>query len=397
MCRKPMIYRAKKMTQKNSIWFGLLIIFLIIAFFEISAASDFTVEPMLMVSGGYDDNIDFNENDKINDFGVSVRPGIVLGYGTELLKLKVIADIDYLKYLEENDFNRLNQKYLFDGQYYMSERWFLLGGFEFKSDETIDAQLAETGRIYDSEGRDRYEGVGGIQYQISELTMITPKLRYINTDYRGSGSVDNEAIILEVPYEMVLRNQRDKLTLEPSVGYFDSDTQEAYNARITAKWERLFSERTTFSLELGPRYTHSEFKDDNATDNQFGGVGEIILNHTGETFSGRVDFRHNLYPDADGDLVNRSRLRLYVRQYFSERFGFQFRGSGNFTQKLQGDSEKVWYSELIPSLFYQTTPNSNLELSYSYQNRIELDEPGDPTTHRNRIFLTYNINFPTIW
>ena len=38
-------------------------------------------------------------------------------------------------------------------------------------------------------------------------------------------------------------------------------------------------------------------KEDNDKDDQFGGVGEFFLNHQGETFSGSVDFRHNLYPE----------------------------------------------------------------------------------------------------
>jgi hypothetical protein len=385
------------MIQKKSIWFGLLILFFMIYFYSMTAASEITAEPMLKVSGGYDDNINFSENDKIDDFGVSVRPALNLGYGTELLKLQVFADIDYLFYINENDFNRLNQRYLFDGQYYLSERWSLLGDFEFKSLETIDSQLGETGRIFDKEGLDRYDGAGGIQYQITELTNIAPELRYVKTVYSDSGSVDNEVIIFSTPYEIKFRNQRDTLTLEPNVGYFDSDTQEAYNAQLTANWERLISEKTTFSFRLGPRYTRSEDKNDNNKDNQFGGVGELILNHTGETFSGSVDLDHNLYPDADGELVNRSRLRLNVRQNFSERFGFQFRGLGIYSSKYQGDREKVLYSELIPSLFYLTSPNSNIELSYNYQNRIEFDEPGEPTTHRNIISLTYNINFPINW
>lgn len=385
------------MIPKKTIWFGLLIIFFMSYFSSMTAAGEILVEPRLRVSGGYDDNIDFSENDKIDDFGFSLRPAVVLGYGTELIIIEVTADLDYLFYLEENDFNRLNQKYLLDGQYYLSSRLSLLGGFEFKSDETIDAQLAETGRQFDEEGRDRYEVMGGVKYQITELTNIAPKLRYINTRYRGSDSVDNEIIILSIPYETSFRNQRDKLTLEPSGGYYDSDTQEAYNATLTANWERLISERTNFLIKLGPRYTHSEFKDNNDTDDQFGGVGELILDHTGETFSGSLDLRHNLYPDADGNLVNRSRLIINFRKYFSERFGFNFRGSGNYTHKLQGSDENVWYSELIPSIFFATTPNSEIELRYSYQNRIELDEPGDPTTHRNKIYVTYNINFPMNW
>jgi len=59
LCRKPLIYRAKKMTRKKPIWFGLLIIFFIINFCSMAAAGEISVEPMLMVSGGYDDNIDF--------------------------------------------------------------------------------------------------------------------------------------------------------------------------------------------------------------------------------------------------------------------------------------------------------------------------------------------------
>ena len=385
------------MIPKKTIWFGLLIIFFMSCFCSMTSAGEILVEPRLRVSGGYDDNIDFSENDKIDDFGVSVRPSLVLGYGTELLKYRIIADIDYLMYLEENDFNRLNQWYKFDGQYYLSERWSLLGDFEFKSLETIDSQLAESGRTYDTEGLNRYDGAAGIEYQITELTKITPELRYINSVYKDSGSVDNEIIIFSMPYEILFNNQRDQLTLEPRAGYYDSDVQEAYNAQLTAKWGRLISERTTFSFKIGPRYTRSELKKENETDNQFGGVGEIELSHIGETFSGSVDFRHNLYPDSDGELVNRSRLILDFSKNFSERFGFRFRGTGIATLKLQGDEDKVFYSELVPSLFYLITPNSELELGYGYQNRIELDEPGEPTTHRNKIFLTYNINFPTNW
>jgi len=385
------------MIQKKLKWFGLLIILFIIYFYNIAIAGDVELEPMLKVTGGYDDNIDFSEKDKIDDFGFSIRPAVVLGYGTELVKLKVVGDVDYLFYLEETDFDRLNQKYLFDGQYLLSSRLALLGGFEFRSDETIDSQLVETGRIYDDEGRDRYEGMGGVKYQITERTNITPKLRYINTDYRGSGSVDNEIVILSMPYEISLQNQRDKLTIEPSLGYYDSDTQEAYNASFTVNWERLITEITLFSLKLGPRYTHSEFKDDNDTDNQFGGVGELILKHSGETFSGLLDFGHNLYPDADGNLINRSRLRLEVLQYFTERFGFKFKGIGNYTHKLQGDKDNILYSELTPSLFFKTTLNSAIEFSYSYNYRIEFDEPGEPTTDRNKIYVAYNINFPLDW
>ena len=43
------------------------------------------------------------------------------------------------------------------------------------------------------------------------------------------------------------------------------------------------------------------------------------------------------------------------------------------------------------------TEHHSLELFYSYQNQVEMDEPGNPTSQRNRIWLNLKLEFPKEW
>ena len=83
----------------------------------------------------------------------------------------------------------------------------------------------------------------------------------------------------------------------------------------------------------------------------------------------------------------------------SERFGIRFYGAGYYTdtESNEANDEKTVYFEVKPSLYYLLTENHYLELAYQYQNKKELDRPGNPATQRNRAWLGIVLQFPKKW
>ena len=54
-------------------------------------AADWRVVPKIALAGGYDDNIFFSRDDKVDSSVIAVRPGLELDYNTLLSSLKLTA------------------------------------------------------------------------------------------------------------------------------------------------------------------------------------------------------------------------------------------------------------------------------------------------------------------
>jgi hypothetical protein len=151
-------------------------------------------------------------------------------------------------------------------------------------------------------------------------------------------------------------------------------------------------------MTVGPRYTRVENENGEKNGN-ISGVGEIGLTKRGETFSGDIRLSRDLRVTTDGRLINVDRFLMFVDKKVTERFGTRFRGNAYYSNRENDDEpdDKVFSYELIPSIYYMLTENHFVELSYDYRNQRELDEPGNPTTQRNRVILFFNLAFPRKW
>ena len=114
----------------------ILIVFLPLFLIE-SSAAEITATPAITFKVEYDDNINFDSKDEIDDFSGSAIPGLKLNYLTELLEFNIYGELDVKRYLDKTDFDRTNQLYRFNSKYKMLERLNLLGEFEYRKDETI--------------------------------------------------------------------------------------------------------------------------------------------------------------------------------------------------------------------------------------------------------------------
>jgi hypothetical protein len=362
-------------------------------------AQEITLTPSFKLSTLYDDNLDFEPKNEKDSFGANAIPGLTLNYGSELLQFNLTGEVDVLKYFTETDFDRTNQFYGFDGKYQMAARWSFTGDFSYRRDETTDSVLEETGQSFKRSRVETYDGGAGLFFQLTELTDIGLTADYRNRDFGSDQDTDYDVYTVSLPYTKRFTNQRDAVSLVPSYSDFNSDdSEQAKDYRLEIRWERQINETLTSNITAGGRYTDID-QNDGSSDSTWGYVGKVGLRKKTETFTGAIEASHDLRANTDAELVEVNKLLLSANKLLSERFGFNFLGSAYYTDTESNETknEKTLYFELSPTLFYLLTENHSLELNYQYQNKKELDEPGNPVTQRNRVWLGLVLQFPKKW
>jgi hypothetical protein len=387
------------MINHRFIGFGLAAILVLISLPQLLWAQDVTLTPSLRLSTLYDDNLDFEQKNEKDSFGANAVPGLTLDYASELLHFSLIGEVDVIKYFTETDFDRTNQLYGIDGQYFMSPRWKFTGNFQYRRDETIDSVLEETGQAFERRRVETYDGGAGLFFQLTELSDIGFETDYRKRDYGSDQDTDFDRYTFSLPYSKRFANQRDVLRLGPSYSIFDSDgSEDGKDYRFEIEWERQINETLTSIVGAGGRYTDID-QEDGSSDSNWGYIGKLGLRKITETFTGEIEASRDIRINTDAEIVEVNRLILRADKLLSERFGFGFYASGYYTETESNETnnEKTTYFELKPSLYYLLTENHSLELTYQYQNKRELDEPGNPVTQRNRVWLGFVLNFPKKW
>jgi opacity protein-like surface antigen len=390
----------RKITGKRCYYYGIGGLLFMITIIPIASfAGQVVFVPGLRVATQYDDNLDFSSENEEDDFSASIKPGFTLDYSTELLKLNGSANVDYQKYYDESDYDRTNQFYKAGTEYRAHPRWTLTGSYFFRRDETTDSQFEETGRSFERERKQTHNASAGVRYTMTQLSDIGPVVTYRKVDYSGPDDDDYNLYFIELPYRKRFQNQLDTITLTPRYAYLDSDTEEANGYRLTLGWEHLLSETLTSDIMIGGRYTDIEDKDTDDNNSNWGGLGSIALRKAGETFSGRMGYSRDIGITRDGELIEIDRIFVSGDKRITERFGLQFKGNAyhSTTENKDTPDDTVISFELGPAAYYMLTQNHSVRLSYDYRYEKELDEPGDPTTDRNLVILSFNFLFPKRW
>ena len=250
------------MKNHRFIGFGLAAILVLISLPQLLWAQDVTLTPSLRLTTLYDDNLDFEQKNEKDDFGVNAIPGFVLNYESELLQFSLLGEVDVIKYYSETDYDRTNQLYGIDGQYQMSPRWNFTGDFEYRRDETIDSALEETGQAFERRRVETYDGGAGVNYQITELSDIGFETDYRKREYSSDNDTDFDRYTFSLPYNKLFANQRDVVRLGPSYSIFDSDgSEDGKDYRFEIRWERQINETLTSTVNAGGRYTDIDQED----------------------------------------------------------------------------------------------------------------------------------------
>ena len=382
-------------------------------------AAELLLKPSIGVTGGYDDNVSFSRIEKTGDFRALISPGLDFGYREERLALNSSLQVDILRYLEETELNTENVYFNMGGNYSVWERFQLNADFSYSKDTTLESELLETGVVGRREDRDRLSGGVGVSYLISELSDLSFRYSHATTSYERLGSVDYDYDSLVFSYNRRLENSLDVFTVQPFFGHYKSDINKVDNLGLSLGWAHPFTETVKITAFLGVRYTMTDytlfrpelildprfppelgfylltFREVEISESDWGGVGDIRLDVTGETYSIQVGYNQDLRYSSQADPITVYRLYGNVNKEITRRLYTALASSASMT-KSTGQISRTddRYFSVTPSLTYKIGENHSLRLAYSFDYGYDENVAANKGRDRNRVWFTLNFAFP---
>ena len=138
-----------------------------------------TLVPELGLDIEYNDNILFSDQEKIGDTIYRVAPGIGLETRTEALDARLSARARSNNYLDNSEFDGVDQFYLGRLGYRFNPKFESAVEAEYSIDTQIDRDLDTTGLLLTAATRDRLRGLVRGAYAPSELTSAVFNYSYL--------------------------------------------------------------------------------------------------------------------------------------------------------------------------------------------------------------------------
>jgi opacity protein-like surface antigen len=355
--------------------------------------------PSVVLTGMYDDNINFEgtDNAEADDYVYSLQPGLKIDYEQEVTKFSADGYAIIRRYQDNDELNDEIYRLNLNGDTRPSERFRLQGGYQFIKDTTLDSELDEIGRVYAREERTSHEARLAPSFNLTERVSIGLSGRYRDVTYESDRFYDYTNWDIQLPVNWLLETQVDTIFISP--GYTDrsSDVAESKSYSLRLGWNHETTERLTMKLSAGMRYTEHEDLATRITDETWKGIGGLQLAYKFETGRFLVDFSHDLRSTADGGQVNVTRLMSSLKWNFTERVGTEIKGKYYYTQnERQNNDESSQNYQAGLELFYNLTENHIVFIAYDYSKDDEEDTTNTPSADRNQVYAGVRLNFPMI-
>lgn len=374
--------------------------------------------PGIQVRAEYDDNVLFSRENQLDDLIARFNPSLGISYRTEKLSSDTLMSIDVQRYIEESQLSR--EDIFFDTglDYRATERFSTNANFSYRLDSTLESELDETGLVVgDLSDRQRISGGGGVVYYLTELQNLEFNFSLGSTDYDRETSVDYDSASVDVRWNRSLRNQRGVVTLQPYWSETKSDVSQVDTYGLLVGWARRLTEKWTLSAFLGGRYTTTEYSlarpvlvqdtrflpavvfriDQEVTteeESDWGGVADISLTWTNETWNMKASFNRDLSYSTQGDPIDRDRFGFSVGKNVSKRFAAHMDTALYFTQNEGRFSEQDSTSfRFSPHIVYRITEDHRFRAGYIYS-YFKDDAVEDSGRNRNRVWVSLDFTFP---
>lgn len=400
-------------------WFASGALMLLTAFYAPPLqAAEVSLSPSISIRGEYNDNIDFTRTFKIDDYLTRITPGLDAEYKTDRVFFKGHGALAVIRYLEEDRRNTEYHDYRITGAFKATERLTLEGRGSFTKDETLESELEETGLVTVVGDRTRYHGGGGISYYVTERFETRLDFDHNQTDYESASYVDYTSDTLSLTFMRQMENEKDTITLKPVYSTYDSDASKVDNYALYLGWARSLTETWQLSCFIGARYTETDYfyvksalvydpsllpdtpyrlisERVEENDKSWGGVADVSITKTGETYSGVVGYARDLTYTSQGDPIERDKFYLNGSRRITERLSLGLSGSA-YQSKSDGKfrQEDSRHMELGASLRYRFTQTCSLSSGYNYSYHKDKTLSTDQDYERNRVWVSLQYRFP---
>ena len=293
------------------IQFLLAIVCTLIPLYESSAASIddllgltyLEIAPKYSQGIQYEDNIDYDLSgkDRISDWSNHYKPAVEVNAYSGRFSLQTNAELDIAEYINEKDFNYVDQDYALTLGYLPNERieYSLGGGYSVQS---FNDRLEDFG----GPGVDRYTRYkekttqfnGGFSYVINPRSTIALTGAYLNYDAASTNGSDFYSALALYTYSLSARTnlllnmgyfyydfQGNNETFGGGLEYLYSDYDyEMKNYTMMAGFEHMFEYDGKLMAQAGWRYS-------DITSRQQTGIGTVKTSGNGGGWTGVLEYQ----------------------------------------------------------------------------------------------------------
>lgn len=360
----------------------------------IALAMDNTLVPSIAVIEQYNDNVLFSRTDEVDDFITTVNPSLGFFHESEISNIQTILESDLNYYAKETDLN--DQSYrgelALDSQFL--ERWRFQANGEYIRDTTLESQLLETGRVYERDDRNQFEGDLRGTFKVTELSSVSLRYRYRQIEYAADENVNYNVDTITLNIGKRLKNEIDNINLFGGYSYNESSQREidTYNGGLG--WSRELTD--VYRIRTSAGYRSSKKKTlDREEQTSDGLTFDINLFRQGEIYEALLGYRRSLTNAASGEQLEVDRIYGYFQRNLSERS--QVRVDGRYV--LSRDDSNIVSSDnrffqVEPSYSYRVTENSIIKLAYRYSQDYDDALEDEKSADRNVVWISYRIKFP---
>jgi len=392
---------------------------MILSFWLPAANCDqFEVKPYLAVRGEYNDNIFFIPEDEVDDYILTIKPGIEFTERTERLEAKLSGEVAPFFYADNPDLNDVDQDYRGRIGYQFTPRLNGRADAFFIVDNLPDRDILSTGLVQSIDRRKRYHLGAGTNFLLSEKAAVDVSYDF-NRDDWDKDVIDQEDLTSNVVNSGFIYNLGDWLeaaTGRMNFGYanYEYDTSETDSIYGGVGLKHFFSEIVTLEVDVGVRFVDSEFDVikfvpivpglpfvrqtvEKETNSGWGVIGQAILEIRDEKTRGNFLISRDLAATS-GRTGPTDQFRmifsLFHRFLEDMRVGLTAgyyhnkADSGDFSlQEIDEDTFRI-----RPSIRWEFYENYTLEGAYTYT--YVDDKATDRIKKQNRVFLQVAYGLP---
>ncbi|MCD6570715.1 MAG: hypothetical protein J7L53_08450 [Deltaproteobacteria bacterium] len=385
----------------------LAFLVLIILLGETSVFSgEIKVRPAFSVRGTYDDNINFTQRNKIDDYITTIIPSLDLTRVSEKSRMEIGGSVNVKRYSKKQRFNKTNQHYNLAFDYIPSPLFTINADGSFTLDTTTESELEETGLRYEhTVDRKAYRFQPGFAWSLSEVDSLSLNAGYSRVEYDEpfylgyDNYSDYDSYNGALSWSHAL--SKDVATFFVNGGYsmtsYERDFyKEAFYKEISneTKTDKTgsyslysgfnfsFSPKWSLNLWAGARRTISDYyqiKPDKTkkewTDRNWGGIGNISIRRSFERGYISAELSKDIIPSGRGETLERDLAGIRINYGFTKRLNGALSGSwsSSESERDHGTIDEDYYS-FTSSLTYQVLDKTTAELSYSrYQSKDHSD------------------------
>ncbi|MBI5556854.1 MAG: hypothetical protein HY885_04390 [Deltaproteobacteria bacterium] len=373
---------------------ALLAILLLALLARTGGADQVKVIPQVSIREEYNDNISFAK-DAQDDFITTASAGIDLSDVTELLAADLSLRFDGLSYADHDELNDIEQYYKGGLKYQLSQFLKLGAEARYSEDSRPDRDIDITGYVFTADVRRQQNYLLSADYQATEKLALFTSYSYQDDQFeivdRDEFTGQNVVVGLSKRLDFI---KPTAARLYGRYSHYDFYSSKAENYSVTAGFSREVTEKLSYVLDVGPRYTEGSEKRTSDTSNDSGAGGQFTLTYKEELTAAEMNLFHEVSGSGGRDgATERTGLRLSLRHRLGDRSDVRlnidsFLNTADRSAAFVSDLDELT-TTIYPSLHYELLPNLSCEAAYRYT--LIDDREGDDDRHRSLVFakLTY--------